>query len=96
MSRPVYSAEARTDLMKISEYIARDNPTAARRFIDQLEQKCADLALSPEMGFPCDELSAGLLCWPVGNYVVFYRSLDHKIEIARILHGARDIPREFK
>lgn len=96
MSRPVYSAESRSDLLQISEYIARDNLTAARRFVDQFEQKCDNLALSPEMGFPCDELSTGLLCWPVGNYVVFYRSLGDGIEIARILHGARDIPRAFK
>ena len=64
--------------------------------IDRIEQKCENLALAPEMGFACDELSAGLLCWPVGKYVIFYRSLDSGIEIVRVLHGARDIPREFE
>jgi len=27
----------------------------------------------------------------VGNYVVFYRPIQDSIEVARVLHGARDI-----
>lgn len=96
MSRPAYSTSARIDLLKIGTYIARDNQTAAIGFIDRIEQKCEDLADSPDMGFACDDLSPGLLCWPVGNYIIYFRTCDDGIEVVRVLHGARDIPREFE
>jgi plasmid stabilization system protein ParE len=31
-----------------------------------------------------------------GNYVILFRVRQDRIEIARILHGARDLPRTFK
>jgi toxin ParE1/3/4 len=32
---------------------------------------------------------------PAGNYVVYYREMNGGIEIVRVLHGARDVPRAF-
>jgi toxin ParE1/3/4 len=42
-----------------------------------------------------DLLEPKLRFIPVGSYLVFYRSLPDGVEIARILHGARDITAEF-
>ena len=96
VSRPAYSTRARIDLVKIGKYIARDNQTAAISFIDRVEQKCENLADSPDMGFTCDDLSPGLLSWPIGNYVIFYRTCEDGIEVVHILRGARDPRREFE
>ena len=67
MSRLCFSPASRQDLVQILDYIAQDNPQAAVRFVDQIEQKCQSLAESPGMGFPRNELLPHLRVWPVGN-----------------------------
>ncbi|AUB37002.1 Plasmid stabilization system protein ParE [Nostoc flagelliforme CCNUN1] len=34
--------------------------------------------------------------FPVKNYLIFYRTIDEGIEIARILHGSQDIETIFQ
>jgi toxin ParE1/3/4 len=48
------------------------------------------------MGRVRDELVPSLRSFPVGKYVIFYRPIENGIEIARILHGARDLPSIFE
>lgn len=43
------------------------------------------------MGRSREELAPGLRSFPVARYVVFYRTGHRGIEIARVLHGARDL-----
>ncbi len=50
----------------------------------------------PYMGRQREELAARLRSFPVGSYVIFYRPIDDGIEVARILHGARDFPPLFE
>ena len=76
-------------------YIAQDNPDAADRFIRALVSRFPLLASMPEIGRAREELSPHLRSFPVGNYVIFYRLVDSGIEIARVLHGARDFPPLF-
>jgi len=85
------SAAAQTDLDDVWLYIAQDNPRAADRFLDDLEDKLVMLATQPHLGRRCDELGAGLQRFPVGAYVIFYRIRAKHMEIVRVLHGARDI-----
>jgi toxin ParE1/3/4 len=33
---------------------------------------------------------------PAGAYVIYYREMKSGIEIVRVLHGARDVPRAFE
>ena len=47
------------------------------------------------MGRPRGELAPRLRSFPVGPYVLFYRPTPNGIEVARVLHGARDIPSLF-
>jgi toxin ParE1/3/4 len=85
------SAEAKKDLAEIRDYIARDKPTAAATTVRSIRDVLRTvISRFPETGASCDELSPGLRCFPVGNYVVFYR-IDKTIDVVRILHGARDI-----
>ena len=95
MTSPFFSPASRRDLCEILNYIARDNPQAAAEFIDKLEEKCRRLADIPEMGFHRDDLAPKLRAWPVGNYVIFYRSCDGGIEVVRVIHGARDLGKLF-
>ena len=53
------------------------------------------LAAQPHLGKSVDELAPKLRLFPIGSYLVFYRAIDDGVEIARLLHGARDIAAEF-
>jgi toxin ParE1/3/4 len=76
-------------------YIVQDNPNAADRFLDRIEERCTALAEFPLMGTSRDELLPSLRSFAVGNYVVFYLPLDDGIEVVRVLHGMRDLDALF-
>jgi len=86
------SDAARADLDDIWLYIAQDKPEAADRFIRAILSRFPTLASMPHVGRQREELAPGLRSFPVGNYIIFYRPLEHGIEVVRLLHGARDLP----
>ena len=90
------SAAARADLDEIWFYIAQDNPEAADKFIRALVSRFPRLAAMPEMGRRREELAPRLRSLAFGNYVIFYRPMENGVEIARVLHGARDLPPLFE
>jgi toxin ParE1/3/4 len=47
------------------------------------------------MGRKRDDLAKGLRSFPVGKYLIFYHLVKGDIEIARVLHGSRNIDEEF-
>jgi addiction module RelE/StbE family toxin len=88
-----YLRSAEDDLYGIADYISEDNPRAAQRMIDRLEQAINRLVLSPFAGkVPDDEelRKRNYRILIVGKYLVFYKVKDKAIEIYRIIHGARD------
>jgi len=87
--------QAEEDLFEIALYIARDNPIASDEFLDTMSEKFDLLATSPLMGRARPELAPSLRSFPVGNYVIFYRSLRGGIEVVPVLSAARDIPSLF-
>ena len=90
------SAATKADLDEIWFYIAQDNPEAADRFIRALVTRFLRLASMPEMGRRREELAPRLRSLAFGNYVIFYRPMENGVEIARVLHGARDLPPLFE
>jgi toxin ParE1/3/4 len=86
---------AESDLDDIWWYIAQDNPEAADRLLDKIEERCRALARFPEMGVSREELMPELRSLPVGNYSIFYLPIEHGIEIVRVLAGMRDIDALF-
>jgi toxin ParE1/3/4 len=90
------SAAAKSDLEEIWFYIGQDNPDGADKFIRAIVSRFARLASMPELGRQREELSARLRSFPIGNYVIFYRLMKNGVEIARVLHGARDFPPLFQ
>ena len=68
MAEAVFSPAAKRDLDGILDYIARDNPTAALRFVDSLRDKCRTLAQYPLLGAARENLAKGLRVFSVGNY----------------------------
>ena len=85
------STAARQDFDQIWLYIATDDPIAADRFLSHIGERCQSYAHQPQLGEARSNLGRHLRCFSVGNYVVYYRPTSDGIEIARVLHGARDI-----
>lgn len=77
--------------MDIAIFIANDNPTRALTFVDELERKCEALGDSPGIGTSRPELGEGIRMLPHGRYVIFYREVQKRLRIERVIHGARDI-----
>ena len=50
---------------------------------------------TPKWGRLREELAPRIRSFPVGRYVIFYRAGREGIEVARVLHGSRDIPMLF-
>ena len=96
MSRCHFTLQASCDLDGIYDYIALDNPIAAASWVGLLKKKCRALARNPGIGRRREDLLPMLRSFPVGSYVIFYRSSPTGIEVIRVLHGARDIQSEFR
>ena len=95
MGSVCWSELAEQDLREAWRYIAADNPDAADRLLKKIDVKLQQYAVRPGMGTPRESIAAGLRSFPVGKYVVFYRCVTDGIEVARFLHGARDLTRAF-
>jgi toxin ParE1/3/4 len=91
MTRFVLTAEAKSDLEQIWQYIAAESEIAADQAIAEIVQRFPRLAEFPEMGRERTELSPSIRSFPVGRYIIFYRPGELGVAIVRILHGARDI-----
>ena len=84
-----------TDYDEIWDYIAAHDPAAADRVVDRLDAALHELAKTPFMGRSVEELARNLRSFPVGNYLLFYRTAEDGIELIRAVHGARDISPEY-
>ena len=91
MPRVHRSPIAATDLLDLWLHVARDNLTAADRLLDRIGEVCTRLAARPGLGRSREELGPGVRSFPVARYVVFYRARPDGIELARVLHGSRDL-----
>ncbi|HEV3415347.1 MAG TPA: type II toxin-antitoxin system RelE/ParE family toxin [Pirellulales bacterium] len=84
------SADAKADLADIRRFITRDNPQAAAKVIHSIRKALRKvISRFPLVGTSRDDLSPGLRCFPVGNYVIYYRA-GTNVDVVRVVHGARD------
>ena len=91
-----FRPEARDDLNEIWEFIAKDSPTAATRWINTNEDNCRPVSDHPDMGRLRDDHEPDLRVFPVGKYAICYRAIPGGIEIVRVLHFSRDIEALFE
>lgn len=91
MSRDIFTPTAKQDIVEINRYLIKFSPAAARRLKDKIQRQCKLLVDFPAMGKKADNLEPGLRSFPLEDYVIFYRPLNNKIEIVRIVSGYRDL-----
>lgn len=96
-ARIVIRPMAQTDLDDTAEYLVRENPAAAIRFLAATEETFKQLLATPGLGRVRAYLNPklkDLRSWRIRGFekwLAFYRPTDGGIEVVRILHGARDL-----
>ena len=87
----VFMSSADADLERIGDWIAQDNPSRALSFIREVRLVCSVLPEMPR-GFPLVPRyeMKGLRRMSHGSYLIFYRVMEHQIEVVHVLNGARD------
>jgi toxin ParE1/3/4 len=87
---------AQADIDSAWFHIAKDRPAAADRFVERLKSHFEALAKSPFVGELRIDLAQDVRQSSVGSYVVLHRPGSGRIEIVRVIHGARDLFAEFR
>lgn len=91
--------EATRDVEKHWHYIAQHNFDAADRFLDALKPSYEAIRGQPGIGHQEGfRRHKGIRSWRVQDfprYLIFYRIHGDRIEILRVLHGMRNLPRFF-
>ena len=94
MSKYLVGRAAEHDLEQIWDYVAKDSVAAADRLIERFFKTFDMLARNPRIGHSrLDLTDRAVFFWPVGNYLVIYRSKRSRVQIVGVVHGGRHIPR---
>ena len=96
MNEVVLSELAESDLAGIWAFVAQHDRGAADRLIGEVQEKFRMLAVTPKAGRKRPELGASIRSLAVGSYSIFYRESRSAVEVARVLHGSRDIGAIFR
>ncbi|MBK8908728.1 MAG: type II toxin-antitoxin system RelE/ParE family toxin [Rhodospirillales bacterium] len=89
MPRCRLTAAADRDIEQISDYIALDDPEAARQFVSRLRERCESLAFTPLAGRSYPELGWEVRRVPFeGSYLIFYRPEQSGVTVLNVKHGA--------
>ncbi len=89
----VWSARALTDLDAIGDFIARDNPAAAKRWVDELFEHATMAAHAPRMGRVVPEIRADVIReLLLRSYRIVYQIEGDEIRILTVFEGHRRFP----
>lgn len=91
--RVIWSSPALDDIEEAHGYISLDNPTAADRLVDRIFRTAARLKNLPEIGRLGRRQGTRELVVTGTPYVIMYELAEDRVEILRVMHGARRWPR---
>lgn len=81
----------REQLNDIADYIAADSPTAAIKWLADIEATFGLLSTQPFMGQVVHTKRMGKLHrHSFGKYSIYYKPIPGGVAIMRVFHGARD------
>jgi plasmid stabilization system protein ParE len=88
-----WSLRARRDLLEIGRFIARDDRSAARRWVERLRERARQAAAVPRAGRRVPELERDDVREVLqGNYRIVYRVRDRAIEVLTVFEAHRLFP----
>ena len=90
----IFTAGARSDMRRIGDYIAEDNPRRALTFVDELAERCLNLQHHP-FAYPvlARRPLSSVRRLVHGHYNIFYSVVDDAVHILHVLHSAMDYER---
>jgi toxin ParE1/3/4 len=91
-----WTRPALADLKAIGDFIARDNPVAAKRLVVSIVASVDALRDHPNLGRPGRLAETRELVVAGTPYIAPYRVRGDKIEVLAVFHGARRWPRAFE
>ena len=80
------------DLRLVQTYIARENPSAAKRVVQRVVQAVHSLSKLPHMGRPGRVVGTREQMVLDTPFIVPYRVEKDRLEVLRVLHGAQKWP----
>ena len=87
MKSALLRKRAETDLRSIAEYTLRTWGLAqSERYVTSIMECCQLLAGRPLLGRACDSVRPGLRRMEHLEHVIFYRVVEDKLVVVRILH----------
>ena len=93
-----WTPQAREDLIEIYWLIGEDQPAAAERIFDAIEQRAVLLSEFPRMGMRRPEIRRSTRLLIEGSYLILYEThpdadagIVDAVEIVRIVDGRRDL-----
>ena len=91
MAKVVWTRKARTDLLRLRDFLAPKSDKAAARAVQEIRKGLQTLKTAPEAGIAIPWLPDGYREWyiPFGKsgYVVLYRYLGDEVVIQSLRHG---------
>lgn len=97
--RLVYLHQALRDLANIADWSAENGATLAKAeaYVGKLRARCRKLAANPAtLGRVRDDLGLELRSVAHQSYVIFFRYVEDRFEILRVVRGARDFDAMFE
>ena len=83
------------DLREIDAFISNDNPAAAQKVLAIIWETTKLLEQHPHIGRPGRVAGTRELVIPNTPFIVPYRIISDEIQILRVIHGARNWPKNF-
>lgn len=93
--RVVWLRRALRNLQDEAEFIARDNPQAAREAVGRIQMAAEYLAEHPSLGRVGRVPGTRELVVPDTPYILPYRVKVNRVEILRVFHGSRRWPEQL-
>jgi addiction module RelE/StbE family toxin len=91
--RILWSPLALDRAAEIAKYIARDKPSSAKQWLNNLFNKVERLLASPKMGRMVPEISDTRIRELIyGNYRIIYRLDKKELSVLTIRHGRQILP----
>jgi len=93
--RIVWTEPARQDLREIFEFIAEENPNAARALLTEIKERVGVLQNNPQIGRTGRMEGTRELVLTGTHYILPYRVKEQQIQILAVFHTARRWPDSF-
>lgn len=85
------AAEDINDIFEFGEY--KFGNAQAIAYLIGLDEHFEKLRNNPDLGRRRNEIKVGLYSLPYISHIIYYRKLEAKLRIVRILYGGRDLLR---